>query len=82
MVRSCTADISNVWFCIHTHIKTTHLTCLSLFVAPPEKYFYDGESFKFSVGPVNPPVVQYDMMFYGDWICNNELVLDQLEIVC
>jgi hypothetical protein len=52
---------------------------------PQEKYFLDGDSFKFKVGPVDPATEQYDFMFFGSsgaFPCNFDLNLKQIDIKC
>ena len=44
--------------------------------------FSDGASFNFSVGPVQPPVAEYDLFFSSEEICDYTISLRRLEIVC
>jgi len=48
---------------------------------PFEKYFVNGDSFNFTVRAVDPPVEQFDMMFFGE-MCEYTISIKRVEIVC
>ena len=49
---------------------------------PFEHYFNDGDSFNFTVRAVDPPVEQFDMMFFADQVCDYTVQLKRIEIIC
>ena len=50
--------------------------------APQERYFVNGESFSLTVNRVFPPSRQFDMVFFGGSVCNYQLSLKSIEIIC